>query len=88
MRQIGSAGTKPNVFGRMNEAGLEHHAAGDVLHQVGQMFAHKSIVVTQLIGQDNDVPVFSQGFCGAARSRVHGHGEVTKTHGVLISLKL
>ena len=66
MRQIGSAGTEPNIFGRMNEAGLEHHAAGNVLHQVGQVFAHKGIVITQFIGQDDDVPVFSQSFCGAA----------------------
>ena len=71
----------------MNEARLEHHAAGDVFHQVGQVFAHKGIVITQFIGQDDDVPVFSQSFCRATRSRVNGHGEVTKTHGVLISLK-
>jgi hypothetical protein len=72
----------------VNQRRLKHHAAGDVLNKIGQMLTNKGIVIAELIGQDDDVSVLAQSFCGAARSRMHGHCEVTKTHGEPILWRL
>jgi hypothetical protein len=48
------------------------------------VLAHKRIVKPQLVGIDDGLAVFMQGFSGIPMQRVQGHGEVAKAHVVFL----
>src|SRR5262249_49817919 len=52
LRQVGGAGRKLDVPCFVDQRGLEHHAVGNVLARVGEVFADEGIVKAELVGED------------------------------------
>ena len=76
VRQIGSAAAQLDGFGFRDQGGQKQQAVGHVFGLVGQMLAHKRIVKTELVGQDDGLPIFVQSFGGVPFKGMQGHGEV------------
>ena len=78
--QIGGAGRELDGFGVVDQRRLEHHAVGDVLAGICEMFADECIIEAELVGEDDRLAILAQSLRPVPADWVHGHGEVAQPH--------
>src|SRR5438034_5173701 len=81
--KIDHGGPDFHLRGRAEERGDEHHAVGNVLGRVGEVFAAIAFAVSEPVGENEGVPILLERFDVAPRRGVHRHREIAEFHGFL-----
>jgi hypothetical protein len=80
VRKIGDGAAERDRPGRVSQRRDEHQTARNVLDGVRKMLPAKRLRVTELIGQDECLPVLLDRFSADTPLRMYRHNEVSKLH--------
>src|SRR5260221_8438639 len=83
VRKIDHGGPDFHLRGRAEERGDEHHAIGNILGRVGEVFAAITFAVSEPVGENEGVPILLERFDVAPCRRMHRHREIAEFHAFL-----
>jgi len=83
VRKIDHGGPDFHLRDRAQQRGDKHHAVGNVLGRVGEVFAAIAFAVSEPVGENEGVPILLEGFDVAPCRGMHRHREIAEFHAFL-----
>ena len=83
VRQIDDRGPDLDLRGHAEQRGDEHHAVGNVLGRIGEVFAAIALAVSEPVGENKCFAILLERLDVTSRRRMDRHREITKFHAFL-----